>query len=393
MKYISITTTIFTTLFSVIQAQSSTVNILTATVNTNNNNVPTVSSTFSTPGKLTETYPASGSIPTAKPEWLELIKNQNITNAPVLKSNGDDGPSTDGVDNYCNWSKSGCLGDSISDCPKGIWGLTYDDGPSDVSPILYDFLKTTNQKATLFMIGANVVKYPEIVKRAFDEGHELAIHTWSHNFMTTLTNEQIVAELKWTELAIKEVTGFSPRFFRPPYGDIDNRVRDIATALGFKSVIWDHDTNDWMLGENAPGFKAEWIDGNFTEWIAEAATATTGGLSLEHDIQKVTVDAAIKNLPGLQKAYKVVTVGECAGLSSYKEGNVTKPVNTTTSAISSSTMASSTLSISTTSSATHTEQKQKPSELSSAANHILVHTSLSAFLVSIVAFGLTFCLI
>lgn len=145
------------------------------------------------------------------------------------------------------------MGSSIGDCPKGQWGLTYDDGPSDVSPQLYDFLKTTNQKATLFMIGSNVRKYPATVKRAFDEGHEIAIHTWTHSYMTTLSNEQIVAELKWTELAIKEVTGVSPRLFRPvsffflllllqfpniyyffkPYGDIDDRVRDIGTALGF----------------------------------------------------------------------------------------------------------------------------------------------------------------
>ncbi|KAG2229674.1 hypothetical protein INT48_007773, partial [Thamnidium elegans] len=85
------------------------------------------------------------------------------------------------------------------------------------------------------------------------------------------------------------------------------------------------------LAENAPGFKSEWIDGNFTEWIAEANTSSTGGLSLEHDIQKVTIDAAIRNLPGLQKAYTVVTVGQCAGVASYKEGNVTVPINTTAS--------------------------------------------------------------
>lgn len=125
------------------------------------------------------------------------------------------GPSTSGADNYCDWAKSGCMGTSIGDCPKGMWGLTYDDGPSEFSPILYDFLKTTNQKATLFMIGANAIKYPATVKRAYDEGHEIAIHTWTHSYMTTLTNEQIVAELKWTELAIKEITGVSPRLFRP----------------------------------------------------------------------------------------------------------------------------------------------------------------------------------
>ena len=71
------------------------------------------------------------------------------------------------------------------------------------------------------------------MKRAYDAGHEIAMHTWSHNYMTTLTNEQLIAELKWTEQAVKEVTGVSPRFIRPPFGNIDNRVRDICKALGF----------------------------------------------------------------------------------------------------------------------------------------------------------------
>jgi peptidoglycan/xylan/chitin deacetylase (PgdA/CDA1 family) len=76
-------------------------------------------------------------------------------------------------------------------------------------------LDKTNTKATFFMVGGQVVKFPDLTLRAYKAGHELAMHTWSHNYMTSLTNEQIVAELKWNELVIKEVTGVSPRFFRP----------------------------------------------------------------------------------------------------------------------------------------------------------------------------------
>lgn len=54
------------------------------------------------------------------------------------------------------------------------------------------------------------------------------------------------------------------------------------------------------MAENAAGFKSEFIDGNFTEWVKEANTSSTGGLSLEHDITQVTINAAIKNLPALQ---------------------------------------------------------------------------------------------
>ncbi|KAI8336168.1 hypothetical protein BC941DRAFT_514351 [Chlamydoabsidia padenii] len=291
-----------------------------------------------------ETYPSSGSKPAPKPEWMELIKNANITNAPVLKANGDDGPVQKGdADPYCDWTFTGCTrDDDIVACPKGQWGITYDDGPTEFSPKLYDFLDTTQQKATLFMIGGQVVAFPDLVTRAYKSGHELAMHTWSHSYLTSETNEQIVAELMWTATAIKEVTGVTPRFYRPPYGDIDDRVRSIGRALGFTPVIWNHDTDDWKAGEDKT-FDEQWIDGNVTEWAGEAASASVGGISLEHDLYQKTVDAAIRVLPTLQKAYKVTTVGQCVGQQSYKEGgsvqNTTSPASTSASSSAASSAA------------------------------------------------------
>ncbi|KAI7866749.1 hypothetical protein BDF14DRAFT_1727578 [Spinellus fusiger] len=284
-----------------------------------------------------ETYPSAGSKPNPKPEWISLISNATIANAPVLTGNSNVGNS----DAFCDWSFTGCTRPTdIVSCPKGQWGITYDDGPTDFSSKLYDFLDTTQQKATLFMIGGQVVRYPNLVKRAYDSGHEIAIHTWSHSYLTTETNEQIIAELKWTELAIEEVTGRKPRFFRPPYGDIDDRVRDIGKALGFTPVIWNHDTDDWMLGESTT-FQASWIDNNATQWVGEAATATVGGVSLEHDLYAATVDAAIRILPLLQKAYKVTTIGSCSGQPSYKDGGNTTLTTSTASTLSSATQTAS----------------------------------------------------
>ncbi|KAI8329226.1 hypothetical protein BC941DRAFT_443386 [Chlamydoabsidia padenii] len=282
-----------------------------------------------------ETYPDPGVIPTAKPEWLALLKSANITTAPVLKVTPGKGPEpqTEG-DPYCDWTYTGCFGkEDLYQCPKGEWAPTYDDGPSEFSGKLYDELDKTNTKATFFMVGGQVVKFPELALRAYKSGHEIAMHTWSHNYMTSLTNEQIVAELKWNEQVIKEVTGVSPRFFRPPYGDIDNRVRDVAKALGFSAVIWTHDTNDWSLTEN-PNFHASWVDGNVTKWASEAATAPHGGVSLEHDLYNVTVDAAVRVLPTFLKSFKVTTVGDCNKQASYKE-------TVGTNAVSSSSVATS----------------------------------------------------
>lgn len=71
---------------------------------------------------------------------------------------------------------------------------------------------------------------------------------WSHHALTTLTNEQIVAEIKWTEKAILDATGLRVRYMRPPYGDVDNRVRFVLKKLGYTVVDWGGDTfdsNDW----------------------------------------------------------------------------------------------------------------------------------------------------
>ncbi|KAJ8663163.1 hypothetical protein O0I10_001340 [Lichtheimia ornata] len=294
---------------------------------------------LATSAQFTETYPEDGVVPTPKKEWMDIIAKANISKAPIRKSNGDDGPQpSGGEDEFCWWTNDLCMRDNdISTCPDGKWGLTYDDGPTEFSPALYDFLDQKKQKATFFMIGGQVVKFRDHAKRAFDAGHELAGHTWSHSYLTTLTNEQIVGELMWTARAIEEVTGKKPRYFRPPYGDIDDRVRDIASALGFTAVIWDHDTDDWRMNEEA-GFKAEWIAGNATEWAANSKS----GISLEHDLYKETVDAAIKIYPTLKGAFDVQPVGVCTGQNPYQGGNdTTTPPAASSAAASSSAVASS----------------------------------------------------
>ena len=72
---------------------------------------------------------------------------------------------------------------------------------------------------------------------------DLAVHTWTHPYMTTLTDSQVLAELGWTMQIIHDSTGGRiPRFFRPPYGDIDNRIRAIAQEVfGMTAVIWNQE--------------------------------------------------------------------------------------------------------------------------------------------------------
>ncbi|KAI9322743.1 hypothetical protein BX666DRAFT_1848795 [Dichotomocladium elegans] len=273
-----------------------------------------------------ETYPAPSEVPPAKPEWLALIANATISNAPITPTSADGGPDVSGMttNDYCNWTFDKCIAPTdLYTCPTaGVMAVTFDDGPSEFSPRLYDYLDSVNHDLTFFMVGSQVHEFPEIARRAFDAGHELAMHTWSHHPLTTLTNDQIVAELKWNEQVIREVTGYSPKFFRPPQGNIDNRVRDIAAALGFIPVIWTHDTNDWQMMTN-PSFDSSYITGNISAW--GATNATTGGISLSHDIHEQTVVEAIEYMPLFDNYYTLQTVGRCNNIAPYKESDSYSP--------------------------------------------------------------------
>ena len=209
-----------------------------------------------------------------------------------------------------------CRGkDKIWDAPDGMIGLSVDDGPvgdPDASPRLYDFLKEQNQKISHFMIGANIRDNPQVFLRAFQElENDIGAHTWTHPYMTTLTNEEVLAEIGWTLQIIHDSTGGRvPRYWRPPYGDADNRVRAIASEVfGLTSVIWNRDTVDYNLTAN--GTTLEKIQDQFTEWLA--GPRSPGLIILEHEIEGPDVTAFINALP-LIRQHTEWTAVSCAQL-------------------------------------------------------------------------------
>ncbi|EIE78305.1 hypothetical protein G6F46_000370 [Rhizopus delemar] len=268
-----------------------------------------------------------------------------VPKAPVRKqdSDGNFKPDTDGSkDPYCWWSDTNCVKPKIKTLPpdyymcpnKGDWGLSYDDGPFNLyddenaatqnkyaEPALYNFLvENNNQKATLFYIGSNVATYPEAAKRAFNHGHQICVHTWSHPVMTTMTNYEAVAEFYWTLKAIKEATGVTPKCWRPPQGDVDDRIRAIAWQMGMRTVIWNWDSNDWDMP--APGggdLSPATVDGYFEGWIADekSGNQTKGHIVLEHELNNATVNMTMFWLPKLQKVFNVIPALAC--------NNVTQP--------------------------------------------------------------------
>ena len=103
---------------------------------------------------------------------------------------------------------------------------------------MLQYLQDHDLTATFFVVGSRAISYPALLQQEYMAQHQIAVHTWSHPPMTTLTNEQVIAELGWSKKIIKDVLGVTPNFWRPPYGDVDNRVRAIAKAMGLQTSIW-----------------------------------------------------------------------------------------------------------------------------------------------------------
>lgn len=113
--------------------------------------------------------------------------------------------------------------------------------------------------------------------------------------MSTLTNRQLVADLGWTMQIIHDSTeGRVPRYWRPPFGDCDNRVRAIAKEVfGLTTVIWNQDSQDWTMAAGRTTLPA--IQAAFTGWLN--GPRSPGLIVLEHEITADDVTAFINMYP------------------------------------------------------------------------------------------------
>ncbi|KAI7903099.1 chitin deacetylase 2 [Cokeromyces recurvatus] len=278
------------------------------------------------------------------PEFQALYNSidwTKVPNIPVRKLTAAGGLDMTGYDAVndpdCWWSSSQCktpktagINADLYACPEpDVWGLTFDDGPNCSHNAFYDFLQENKQKATMFYIGSNVVNWPYGALRGVRDGHQIAGHTWSHKMMTTLTNEEVLAELYYTQKAIKYVTGVTPKYWRPALGDLDDRVRWIATQLDLTAIIWNLDTFDWAANVQ-PGVTTQTVDDLYTSFIEMGKNGTfdhSGNIVLSHEINNQTMDFFMKHYPEIKKAYShVLDVATCMNITHpYAESTITFP--------------------------------------------------------------------
>lgn len=257
---------------------------------------------------------------------VESVVSRDLLNIPesTFNANTPNNPVYNAQANKtCYWPTTGCINRNDNDqlqadfytCPFNVHGLSYDDGPSEYTPKLLGSLAEQDLKATFFLVGMNIVKYPEIVSEINNRGHSIGIHTWTHTPLTTLSTSQIVAELMYTQSLVYAITGKVVNTFRPPYGDIDNRVRAIANALGLKTVLWNRDSFDTSATNQD-------FEKTVHGWVNKPQQ---GFISLQHDTDLITSERAIMALQTRKLAsgskMEIMPVSECNGHRFYTNVN------------------------------------------------------------------------
>ena len=118
------------------------------------------------------------------------------------------------------------------------WGVDHTD-------TLLEIMAQNDVKCTFFAVQFWVEKYPEYVEKIIKAGHEMGTHSRTHSYMSKLTKEEIIDELRTSCAAIERITGKKVELFRPPYGDYDNLLIDTAKELNLHTIQWDVDSLDW----------------------------------------------------------------------------------------------------------------------------------------------------
>ena len=117
--------------------------------------------------------------------------------------------------------------------------LTFDDGPNPpYTTEIVDYLHQQHVRATFFVVGRAVQRYPEVVRQEVAYGNAIGNHSWTHAHLVLESRAHIRLQLVRTDDAIRRATGVHTTLFRPPYGARDFAVISVARSLGYKVVMW-----------------------------------------------------------------------------------------------------------------------------------------------------------
>lgn len=199
--------------------------------------------------------------------------------------------------------------DGIDPLNDKVIALTFDDGPGPYTDQLLDTLKENDAVATFFVVGNRIAEYPGIVKRAYEEGNEIATHSYTHpeaKEWKALSADGQLEQYTQANDAIEKETGLRTLFDRPPGG---NTPEEKAEQIGREQILWSVDPEDW---NKKKGFRdADKVYDHVMNGTNGGGKATDGAVVLSHDIYQSTVDGYAKIIPELkEQGYRFVTVSQ-----------------------------------------------------------------------------------
>lgn len=170
---------------------------------------------------------------------------------------------------------------------------------ADKTEKIIEICNEYNVKATFFLVGIWVEKYPDMVKKIYENGFEIGTHSNTHPDMTKLSAEDQKFELQTSMNLIKNITGKDVKIFRPPYGAYNDTLINTATSLGLVTIQWDVDSLDWK------GISAMEINNRVLNGVRN------GSIILCHNNSDHILDALPIMLDRLiKRGYKVTPVGD-----------------------------------------------------------------------------------
>jgi peptidoglycan/xylan/chitin deacetylase (PgdA/CDA1 family) len=184
--------------------------------------------------------------------------------------------------------------------------LTFDAGASgEPWPRILGALREHHVHITMFFTGKFAEQYPDCVKQAVADGHEIANHTYSHLDSRTLTDDQLIGELARTEEIIRNLTGVTTKpYWRPPFGARNNHVLNVAVSQGYRSIYWTLDSLDSVGQPKTPDFI-------FNRVTNTPGVNLDGAIILQHFGSDASADALPRELDRLQEmGLRVVTISE-----------------------------------------------------------------------------------
>ena len=186
------------------------------------------------------------------------------------------------------------------DPSKPTIAITFDDGPNATTTMeILDVLEKYQVRASFFLIGTNINdESAKSVKRAYDLGCDIENHSKTHSYMDKMTADEIKDEVTYVNDKVKEITGTTPKFFRPPYIAVNNTMYDNIDM----TFISGYGCNDWEDRVTAE-YRAKYLE----------KKAADGVIFLLHDAEgnSKTVEALDKAIPILlEKGFQFATISE-----------------------------------------------------------------------------------